>query len=374
MALSAGFLSGVASGLEGGMRGVSEYQNMALKNKLYKAQLAEQGLQENDNGGLIQTPWKQAQMQAGQAANQAKLQELGYEQQPGGQWSPGALFQAKQQSAQSDAQRALALKSPNSPESQSARQMARNTIAQTYPGAEKSITDDMTGEQALSHPLYKNVGAELGYRGKLATANLMGQRLGLMQQRFGEQQSQNAAKAGKEIEQDPIHQQIKKTTNSLDRASQLLDGKEPITAKSFNILQQDFINATASGGAATEGKVNREMVETAQSALNNLQLKFGDVKDLRKEQPEVVNNLRNLISQVKSDYAKAQANRVQELSENYSTSTNPGVKEVISKKQKRYQAPEEEKKGLVNGTAGKPKVVNQGGHIYTLNPQTGEYE
>lgn len=222
-------------------------------------------------------------------------------------------------------------------------------------------------------------------KARQVTADRMGDRNSLMRDQFEERQNVNSTHAGMAFEKDPILVQTKKTNSSLDRATSLLNGKEPITAKSFAVLQQDFINAMAPGGAATEGKVNREMVETAAGHLNELALKFGNVADLRKAQPEIVNNLRNLINQVHEDYLKAQSQQAIDIHDSYSQSRNPLVLKQIQDKLKRY-APSEHAKRYGGATSGlltpnqapppsnKPSTVIQNGHTYDLNPTTGEYE
>jgi len=119
----------------------------------------------------------------------------------------------------------------------------------------------------------------------------------------------------------------------------MIDGDQPITAKNFAILQQDMINAMAPGGAATEGKVNREMVETFAGKLNDLALKFGSIQDLRKEQPQIFNQLKGLIKNIHHDYNSALQTQVQALAENYENVNVPEVQKTVQKKVERYKMP-----------------------------------
>lgn len=137
--------------------------------------------------------------------------------------------------------------------------------------------------------------------------------------------------AGK-FDTDKILVPIQNTHNSLKRAISIMDGKTPVTGKSFNLLQQDLINAVSPGGAATEGKVNREMVNTLAAALNNIEARFGSVQDLRKEQPEVFAQLRGLINQVYADYSHAGLERTNELALNSKNIPNPLLQQTIQGK------------------------------------------
>lgn len=140
------------------------------------------------------------------------------------------------------------------------------------------------------------------------------------------------AKAGHDFDLDSILKQFTNTTNSLDRATSMMNGNTPITGKNFALLQQDMINAMAPGGAATEGKVNREMVETLAAELNDVQAKFGNVEDLRKEQPQVFAQLQSLINQVKHDYNKAGRQRADELAANYKYIDDDKVQQTVNNK------------------------------------------
>ena len=88
----------------------------------------------------------------------------------------------------------------------------------------------------------------------------------------------------------------------------------------------------APGGAATEGKVNREMVQTLASQLNNLQQRFGSIQDLRKEQPEVFSQLKGLVEQVKHDYNIAGKQRTTEIAANFTDIPDSLVQSTVNRK------------------------------------------
>jgi hypothetical protein len=137
---------------------------------------------------------------------------------------------------------------------------------------------------------------------------------------------------GASFDKDQLMKNLNNTNNNLDRATSMMNGKTPITNKNFALLQQDMINAMAPGGAATEGKVNREMVTTLAGTLNDLNAKFGDIKDLRNEQPQVFAQLQGLISQVKNDYAKAAHDRIGEIEQNSTGNPIPEVEQAAKNK------------------------------------------
>lgn len=138
--------------------------------------------------------------------------------------------------------------------------------------------------------------------------------------------------AGASFDKDPILKQVTTTNNSLDRATSIMNGKTPVTGKNFALLQQDMINAMAPGGAATEGKVNREMVQTLAAELNDVQARFGTIKDLRVEQPQVFKQLQSLINQVKQDYNQAGLSRTAELEANFKYVPEPMIQDTVKNK------------------------------------------
>ncbi len=153
---------------------------------------------------------------------------------------------------------------------------------------------------------------------------------------LNERTNKNASDAGQAFEHDPVIKQLKQTTNGLSRAKSIMNGQTPVTSKTFALLQQDLISAMAPGGAATEGKVNREMVHTLNDAINDIQLKFGSVNDLRKEQPQIFQQLKELVDTVQKDYQKATSAQAGNIAESYRYSNNPKVQKTVADKLKSY--------------------------------------
>lgn len=163
--------------------------------------------------------------------------------------------------------------------------------------------------------------------------NLDGINTGMGQSGYGEARRNSLiAKSGQDFDNDPILKTFQTTTNNLDRATSMMNGKTPITGKNFALLQQDMINAMAPGGAATEGKVNREMVTTLAATLNDVQQRFGSIKDLRKEQPQVFAQLQGLINQVHEDYNQAANQRMLEKEANWRNVPDDAVQKTVDSK------------------------------------------
>ena len=114
----------------------------------------------------------------------------------------------------------------------------------------------------------------------------------------------------------------------------MMEGKTPITGKNFALLQQDMINAMAPGGAATEGKVNREMVETFAAQINDVMQKFGNIKDLRAEQPQIFNQLKGLLHQIYGEYRNAATERIDDIASNYANVPNEELQATVNNKVK----------------------------------------
>jgi hypothetical protein len=118
----------------------------------------------------------------------------------------------------------------------------------------------------------------------------------------------------------------------LNKAESILNGNAPVTATAFQDLQQSFINALSPGGAATEGKVNRDSITTLQGMLNHLQQTFGDSADLRVSDPGTIAQLTQLIHQVHEDYGDAYNKRVEEIRGNYKYNQDPGIRNTANDK------------------------------------------
>lgn len=182
---------------------------------------------------------------------------------------------------------------------------------------------------------YKNALAVAAERGK-ATLGAATARQGVTAGRLEETKGQNAARAGQAFETDKVIVPLKKNLNGLQRGEDMLNGKLPLTTSLINAVGQDFINSLTADNSATEGKVNRELVETFTEKWNRFKQKMGDEPDLRKEEPKVVEQLRNMIGEVKGSYANAIGDQALNIHDSYKDHPNAGVREVVKNKLAKY--------------------------------------
>ena len=180
----------------------------------------------------------------------------------------------------------------------------------------KSGTDQTTQNNTLAQILAMNQNNSANNLGGLSQARTDALRL----------------RVGQNFDQDKMLTAANNTMNSLHRAESILNGETPVTQKNFALAQQDFINAVANGGAATEGKVNREMVDTLAGKLNDLASYTGNIEDLRKAQPDIFNQLKGMITQVKSDYSRAAQQRADEILLNSRQMSDEGAKKTAEDK------------------------------------------
>lgn len=170
-----------------------------------------------------------------------------------------------------------------------------------------------------------------------------------------------AAKAGQSFENDPIIKSAKGSINSLKRSSSILDATDkPVTTKDLNLAYTDYINAVANGGAATEGKISRELPETWEQEWNTLKQKAGENDDLRKTRTgaALVDMLRKNIHTVTNDLGSAVSEQAKSVGGSYGSSTNQKVKDTVARKLKAYTQPEAP-------STGAPKVGTvEDGHRY----------
>lgn len=141
--------------------------------------------------------------------------------------------------------------------------------------------------------------------------------------------------AGKAYEVDPIIKMSKTNLNSLVRSESILQNPDrPVTAKDLNLAYTDYINAVAAGGAATEGKISRELPETWDQKWNELKLKAGNISDLRKDPvgKALIEQLQSGISSVKGDLGDAMMDQAQNIHTGLSQSSNPNVVAASSAK------------------------------------------
>lgn len=157
---------------------------------------------------------------------------------------------------------------------------------------------------------------------------------GIQERRLNLQGEKFAASAGKDVEKAVLP--YKNILNSLNKSESILNKPGPITATDMNVAQQDYINSVAAGGAATEGKTNREMVNDFPMLLNHFQQKFGKQADIRTQDPELYEHLKSMIANVKGDINGQMMLQQQATVGNYAASQNQKVQDTIAGKNKLY--------------------------------------
>ncbi len=195
------------------------------------------------------------------------------------------------------------------------------------------------------------------------TQGLQRDRLNLMKDRFGETQSQNAAKAGKDIEEDPVNRGAAEARQSLSRGKSLLTGKNPLTYNNLNAVQQDVISGMTKGGQSSEGKVNREMQQSWIGRWNDLKAKagqYGEDNDIRKQDPGLYKQISDLLNEVDGSIAHNMAERTKSLATSYGQTSNKKQKAVVEQKVKQYSASDDNAQGLVPNGLVRPGLVGGG--------------
>lgn len=211
-------------------------------------------------------------------------------------------------------------------------------------------------------------------------ADAAGAKARVFSDRLEETKNQNAAHAGKEFESDPIIKSAKISLNSLDRSQSILNNtSKPVTSKDLNLAYTDYINAVAAGGAASEGKIHRELPESFEAEWNNLKGKFGEYDDLRKTPAGagLIDMLGKNISQVRYDLGNSVADQAQRIQQNFSQNTNQRLQKTVSGKVSDYQkfrtpAPDASSGDESVGPHG--ATVYQNHQMYQWNPKTKQYE
>lgn len=145
--------------------------------------------------------------------------------------------------------------------------------------------------------------------------------------------------AGQAFEKAPIIAASKNNLNSLTRSQSILSNtSKPVTAKDLNLAYNDYINAVAAGGAATEGKIHRELPENFDVQWNDIKGKFGQFDDLRKDPTgaQLIGMLNNNIGTVRKDLSDAAGQQALDVHDSFANNPNPYVQKTIRDKLQRY--------------------------------------
>lgn len=178
-------------------------------------------------------------------------------------------------------------------------------------------------------------------------------------ERLGQTQNKDAGQVGKEYENNHLIATSKNNLNSLTRSQSILSNPDkPVLAKDLNLAYNDYINAVAAGGAATEGKIHRELPENWEVGWNDLKTKAGQFDDLRQNPTgqKLIQMLGQNIGAVRNDLQSAVSDQAYDIFQNNASSTNPKAVEVNKSKLKAY-APGKHAE-LFGGEAGSPTFIS----------------
>lgn len=185
----------------------------------------------------------------------------------------------------------------------------------------------------------KAISGSYGMQGRLLSNDRMSERNRIMGEQLSERKNKSATQAGQDFEHDPILKTSKTSLNSLNRSSSILENpNKPVTTKDLNLAYQDYINAVAAGGTATEGKIQRELPETWEQDWNAFKSKAGEFDDLRKTDTgrKLIQMLHENIRTVKGDLNNAMADQATNIHESYKYNNNQQVKKTVDDKLKKY--------------------------------------
>lgn len=219
----------------------------------------------------------------------------------------------------------------------------------------KDKLDQYTGEQTRA------LKEKLGSAAAAAKVAAAGATNATREKRLDLATSKNAGDVGGAYEKDPILKTSKTSVNSLIRSESILTNPEkPVTTTDLNLAYNDYINAVAAGGAATEGKIQREMPVTFETQLNLLKQKAGKNVDLRKSPAgrELIDLLQKNITKVKEDLSGAIGDQAYNIHSNYIDSSNPKAIETNKRKLKEY-APNKYNELYGGGMSAAEEVSNE---------------
>lgn len=252
-----------------------------------------------------------------------------------------------------------ALQDPTSPQSAQYKQSLLGSIAlarQAFPVKDPDAQSALQGTiQKLQDPTVSawdakqniesspllNVMKDFG--DKQIAANAAAQiakiKIGPQEERVTEQKNQNSIEAGNAFESDPIIKLSKGNMNSLTKSQSILENpNKAVYTNDLNLAYNDYINAVAAGGAATEGKISRELPETWVTDFNTLKRKAGVNDDLRNNPTgmKLINDLKENISSVRHDMGQQISDQAGNLFQNFQSSTNPKVQAIAKQKLQAY--------------------------------------
>lgn len=317
-------------GVVGGVTGmIQKSQDSAIARAKTKneedLQLKNSGYTKDEDGNLVPNEQKQLEIDQ-KTAEGRRLKALNDASSPESQFEKSAAISSINSLSDSGIMK--------SPESQQAKKGLLDFIKNP------ATTGAQIRAQIENSPFLKaefGLGeARLKGDGMISSANI---RNAPQEARNEEIRNQNSIEVGNKYEADPILKLSKTSLNSLQRSQSILDNdKKPVTAKDLNLAYNDYINSVTAGGAATEGKISRELPDTWAQQFNEWQQKYGVTADMR-DSPEgrnLISMLKENIKTVRGDIGSAISDQAVSIHNNYLNSTNQQVLEANKRKLQQY--------------------------------------
>lgn len=147
-----------------------------------------------------------------------------------------------------------------------------------------------------------------------------------------------AASAGERFEKDTPLNKLYQQTQGLDRANHTLQNQDTtLTPQIFREVEQEFSQALSGPGNASLGKLERtEMQSIAIKADDFWQKYKNQPVDVRKNAPQLVQQLQASIDRLHGAYSSNMEDRAQVIGQNFDASDNPKVHAVLQEKYSKY--------------------------------------
>lgn len=189
------------------------------------------------------------------------------------------------------------------------------------------------------------------------------------------QKDRIAQQIGDHIDKDPTMIKINRQKQQIDLDKHTLETAPILTPQILSEIQKGMANAISGGGNSAQGTFNKMEIETVQQKMAEVQQRFSGsptgVKD-----PELVDYFKGVLDRLGNAYDKNAYSRAQQIAKGRSKglSHNPDAIQVLNDKVESYKPVDN-----LNIPAAKPppnghQTVQQNGHTFNWNGQTGQYE
>jgi hypothetical protein len=202
---------------------------------------------------------------------------------------------------------------------------------------------------------------------------------------LGVRQDAITARAISKITSDPVINAMKTQGRQMDKAVDLLN-QDHVANKTLAEVGQDIAGALSGKNAASDFKMKQVEVNNLQKELAD-KLSFWTSNPEQPAPPDIVNFWKNMANRLNTGIDKQVEGRANEFSSGLEDTYKhtPQAIDAVKTMVKSHKAGQwrhlgdesNQAQGLVQQQAKpaiKPQTINQGGHIYNLNPQSGEYE